>query len=159
MTRLSPGDAAPPFELLNQESKPVALADFAGQKLLVYFYPKADTSGCTKQACSVRDALPDLSGAGIAAVGISTDKPQAQERFARKYGLGFPLLSDADHAIAATYGVWGEKSMYGKTYMGIIRSAFLVDQRGTIQEAWYKISPADTVPRVLAAARPAKRAR
>lgn len=151
MTTLSPGDPAPGFTLPDQEGKPVSLSDFAGRKLLVYFFPKADTPGCTKQSCAVRDALPDLTEAGTAAVGISPDPPKAQDRFDRKYQLGFPLLSDAAHEVAEAYGVWAEKSMYGKTYMGIVRSAFLVDEDGRIAGAWYKVSPGDTVPKALAA--------
>jgi peroxiredoxin Q/BCP len=151
MTTLSPGDPAPPFELADQEGKPVSLSDFAGRKLLLYFYPKADTSGCTKQSCAVRDALPDLTEAGTAALGISPDLPRAQDKFDRKYSLGFPLLSDPDHTAAEAYGVWGEKSMYGRKYFGILRSAFLIDEEGTIQGAWYKVSPDDTVPKALAA--------
>ncbi|CAN5885684.1 thioredoxin-dependent thiol peroxidase [soil metagenome] len=150
MTTLRPGDPAPPFELLDQESSPVGLADFAGRKLLVYFYPKASTPGCTTQSCAVRDALPDLTESKAAAVGISPDAPKAQGKFDLKYKLGFPLLSDADHSVAEAYGVWGEKSMYDKKYMGITRSAFLVDEEGKIQNAWYKVSPGDTIPNALA---------
>ncbi|HEX2052587.1 MAG TPA: thioredoxin-dependent thiol peroxidase [Actinomycetota bacterium] len=151
MTTLQPGDPAPAFTLPDQDSRPVSLSDFAGRNLLVYFFPKADTAGCTKQSCAVRDALPDLTQAGTAAVGISPDPPSAQGKFDRKYGLGFPLLSDPDHSVAEAYGVWGEKSMYGRTYMGIVRSAFLVDEQGRIAGAWYKVSPGDTVPKALAA--------
>jgi len=149
MTALAPGDPAPPFELLDQGSNTVSLSDFAGRKLLVYFYPKAGTAGCTKQSCSVRDSLPDLRQAKTSAVGISPDPPQAQDRFNHKYDLGFPLLSDPDHSVAEAYGAWGERSMYGRNYMGIIRSAFLIDEKGRIERAWYKVSPAGTVPKVL----------
>ncbi|HEU4867429.1 MAG TPA: thioredoxin-dependent thiol peroxidase [Actinomycetota bacterium] len=151
MSTLEAGDPAPPFELLDQDSNPVGLGDFAGRKLLVYFYPKADTPGCTAQSCAVRDALPDLTEAKTAAVGISPDAPQKQGKFDKKYELGFPLLADTEHTVAEAYGVWGEKSMYGKKYMGITRSAFLIDEDGKIQNAWYKVSPGDTVPNVLAA--------
>jgi thioredoxin-dependent peroxiredoxin len=151
VTTLQPGDPAPPFELLDQDSKPVGLADFAGRKLLVYFYPKASTPGCTAQSCAVRDALPELTKAGTAAVGISPDAPKAQAKFDLKHELGFPLLSDSDHSVAEAYGVWGEKSMYGKKYMGVTRSSFLIDEEGRIQQAWYKVSPGDTVPKALAA--------
>lgn len=147
MTALKKGDPAPKFALTDQNGNTVKLADFKGKKLLVYFYPKADTSGCTKQACSVRDAEPDLSAAGIAAVGISPDKPDKQKKFDDKHGLGFPLLSDEDHAVAQAYGAWGEKKMYGKTYEGIIRSSFLIDEKGKIVDAWYKVKPLDTVPK------------
>jgi thioredoxin-dependent peroxiredoxin len=143
---LKPGDKAPGFQLIDQYGKKTKLSDFKGKKLLVYFYPKADTPGCTKQACSVRDAMPDFASLGIAAVGISPDKPEQQSKFDKKYGLGFPLLSDVDHSVALAYGVWGEKKMYGKTYEGIIRSSFLIDEKGKIIDAWYKVSPADTVP-------------
>jgi thioredoxin-dependent peroxiredoxin len=147
MTTLHPGDPAPPFELENQAGGKVRLADFKDRKLLLYFYPKADTPGCTKQACSIRDAQAELADLGVAALGISPDKPAAQQEFDGKYGLGFPLLSDPDHAVAAAYGAWGEKSMYGKKVEGIIRSSFLIDADGKIIQAWYKIKPEDTVPK------------
>ncbi|HEU5003187.1 MAG TPA: thioredoxin-dependent thiol peroxidase [Actinomycetota bacterium] len=151
MATLQPGDQAPTFTLADQNSTPVSLGDYAGQKLLVYFYPKADTSGCTAQSCSVRDHLEQLSALGVAAVGISPDKPKDQQKFDTKYTLGFPLLSDADHTVAEAYGTWGEKSMYGKTYLGIVRSSFLIDEEGRVIEAWYKVSPGDTVPKALEA--------
>ncbi len=151
MAALKTGAKAPGFKLKDQAEKTVALADFKGRKLLVYFYPKADTPGCTKQSCSVRDHLAELAAQGVAAVGISPDKPAAQGKFDTKYKLGFPLLADEDHAVAEAYGAWGEKSMYGKTYMGIVRSAFLVDEAGKLAGAWYKVSPEDTVANVLGA--------
>jgi len=117
----------------------------------MYFYPKASTPGCTTQSCAVRDALPDLTAAGVDAVGISPDGPKAQAKFDEKHGLGFPLLCDEDHAVAEAYGVWGEKSMYGKKYMGIVRSAFLIGEDGVIEQAWYKVSPKNTVPNARAA--------
>ena len=146
---LSPGDAAPDFTLVDAGGDEVPLRSFRGRKVLVYFYPKADTPGCTKQACGLRDALPDIGDAAV--IGISPDKPAALAKFDTKYGLGFPLLSDPDHAVAEAYGVWGEKKNYGRTYMGIIRSAFLVDEEGRIEQAWYKISPADTPTKLKAA--------
>jgi thioredoxin-dependent peroxiredoxin len=146
---LSTGDRAPDFALPDASGTEVSLGDFGGRKVLVYFYPKADTPGCTKQACGLRDALPDIGDAAV--VGISPDKPTALAKFDTKYGLGFPLLSDPDHAVAEAYGVWGEKKNYGRTYMGIIRSAFLVDEEGRVEQAWYKISPADTPTKLKAA--------
>lgn len=151
MARLDVGSIAPDFALADQQGNTVRLGDFAGRKLLVYFYPKANTPGCTKQACAVRDASPELDKLSVDAVGISPDAPAAQKKFDDKYDLGFPLLADEDHAVADAFGVWGEKSMYGKKYMGIVRSAFLIGEDGTVQGAWYKISPAKTVPTVLAA--------
>jgi len=155
MRELQPGDPAPPFSLPDQDGMTVSLADFAGRKLLIYFYPKANTTGCTAQSCAVRDAREDLSGLGVATVGISPDPPKAQKAFDLKYSLGFPLLADTDHAVAEAYDVWREKSMYGKKYLGILRSSFLVGEDGRILEAWYKVSPADTVPNALGAAAPA----
>lgn len=147
MTTLSNGDKAPNFTLSDQDGRPVKLSSFKGKKVLVYFYPKADTSGCTKQACSIRDAMPDLTAAGVAAIGISPDSPEKQKKFQEKHGLNFPLLSDEDHSVAAAYGAWGEKKMYGKVYQGIVRSSFLVDEKGKIAGAWYKVKPLDTVPK------------
>jgi peroxiredoxin Q/BCP len=146
MAELKPSDKAPDFRLPDQDGAPTALSGFRGRKLLLYFYPKADTPGCTAQACSVQESLPDLAGLGIDAVGISPDPPERQLKFARKYKLTFKLLSDPGHQVAAAYGVWGEKSMYGKKYEGIIRSSFLLDEKGRILQAWYKVSPKDTVP-------------
>ena len=151
MTTLKEGSKAPAFSLEDQEGKTVKLSDYKGRKLLVYFYPKADTPGCTTQSCEVRDHKKDLSKLGVDVVGISPDKPSKQQAFDQKYGLGFPLLSDADHAVAEKYGVWGEKVNYGKTYMGIIRSSFLIDENGKVERAWYKVSPKDTVPNARAA--------
>ena len=124
----------------------MTLADFSGRKLLVYFYPKADTPGCTTQSCAVRDAREDLSSLGMDVVGISPDKPEAQSKFDQKFELGFPLLADTDHAVAEAFAVWGEKMNYGKKYWGIVRSSFLIDENGRIEQAWYKVSPKDTVP-------------
>ena len=126
MAELKSGAAAPAFSLLDQDGKTVQLSGFAGKKLLLYFYPKADTPGCTTQACSIRDAMPDLAGLGIAAVGISPDEPAKLKKFIDKYGMNFLLLSDPDHKTADAYGTCGEKSMYGKTYEGIIRSSFVI---------------------------------
>jgi peroxiredoxin Q/BCP len=146
MAELNVGDKAPAFSLLDQEGKKVSLSDFKGKKLLLYFYPKADTPGCTKQACSIRDASKELKKYGTAAVGISPDEPSKQKKFDDKYSLGFPLLSDPDNKVAKAYGAWGEKSMYGKKYEGIIRSSFVIDDKGKILQASYKVKPLDTIP-------------
>ncbi|MBL7076776.1 MAG: thioredoxin-dependent thiol peroxidase [Kiritimatiellae bacterium] len=151
MSTLKAGDKAPQFELMDQDEQKVSLADFKGERLLIYFYPKASTPGCTVQSCAVSEAQADFASAGIRTVGISPDKPAAQKKFDNKYGLGFPLLCDTDHRVAEAYGVWTEKSMYGKKYMGILRSSFLVDAKGNIENAWYKVSPKDTVPNALGA--------
>ena len=151
MPKLKPGDKAPDFALSDQRGKTVKLKDFRGKHLVVYFYPKADTPGCTTQSCEVRDARPALSRLKAAAVGISPDSPERQKKFDDKYGLKFPLLADEDHKVAQAWGVWGEKSMYGKKFKGIIRSAFVIDEKGKIADAFYKVSPKDTVPKVTAA--------
>jgi len=151
MQRLEPGDKAPPFSLRDQSGAIVNLSDYGGRKLLVYFYPEADTSGCTAQSCSVRDSRSDLGSLGVDVVGISPDEPDKQGKFDRKYGLGFPLLSDPDHSAADAYGVWGEKTLHGKTSMGILRSSFLIDEDGKVAQAWYRVKPEDTVPKALEA--------
>ena len=145
----APGAKAPLFNLPDQDGEKVRLSGFKGRKVLVYFYPKADTPGCTTQSCGLRDISGDIGDTVI--LGISPDLPAKQKKFDDKYSLGFPLLSDEDHAVAEAYGAWGEKSMYGKKYMGIIRSAFLIDEKGKIAEAWPKISPKDTPKNLLAA--------
>ena len=143
------GDRAPAFNLLDQHGEKVRLSSFKGRKVLVYFYPKADTPGCTTQSCGLRDIADDIGDTVI--VGISPDLPAKLAEFDEKYGLGFTLLSDPEHATAEAYGVWGEKSMYGKKYFGIIRSAFLVDEKGKVAEAWPKVSPKDTPTNLLRA--------
>ena len=144
---LATGDKAPDFSLPDQTGEPVSLSDYKGRKVLIFFYPKALTGGCTAQACGLRDIAGNVGDTAI--LGISPDKPTLQAKFDNKHGLGYPLLSDPDHATADAYSTWGEKSLYGKKYMGIIRSAFLVDEDGNIEHAWYKVSPADTVPKAM----------
>ena len=146
---LTVGHPAPDVQLLDQNGESVDLATFRGRNVLVYFYPKADTPGCTTQACALRDIRPQLGDTVV--IGISPDKPAALARFAAKYDLGFTLLSDIDHTVAEAYDVWQEKKNYGKTYMGIVRSAFLVGPDGTLREVWYKISPKDTPTKLLEA--------
>jgi peroxiredoxin Q/BCP len=146
MTTLQAGDQAPSFALADQQGETVRLEDFRGRKLLVYFYPQADTPGCTTQSCDVRDHRQELAGLGVDVVGISPDEPADQLAFDRKYSLGFPLLADTDHAVADAWGTWGEKQHFGKTYMGIIRSSFLIDEEGRIERAWYDVKPEATVP-------------
>jgi len=152
MARLQVGDKAPDFTLLDQAGEPFSLSKSLKSRKawhLVYFYPKADTPGCTAQACGLRDILGDIGTTAV--LGISPDKPAKQAKFDQKYGLGFPLLSDEDHAVAEAYGVWVEKSMYGRKYMGIERSAFLVDEKGKLAQVWYKVSPKATPENLLAA--------
>jgi len=146
MAKLSVGDNAPAFSLPSQDGTIVSLSDFKGKKVLLYFYPKADTPGCTKQACSIRDASKELKKLDVSAIGISPDKAAKQKKFDDKYNLGFLLLSDPDNKVAKAYGAWGEKSMYGKTYEGIIRSSFVIDGQGKVVQASYKVKPLDTVP-------------
>lgn len=147
--RLEPGDDAPDFTLLDQNGEERSLSAERGHPVLVYFYPRASTPGCTTQACALRDVLGDIGDTVV--MGISPDLPKKLSNFDNKYSLGFPLLSDPDHETAEAYGVWGEKKLYGKVSMGIIRSSFLVDAEGKIQQAWYKVKPADTPTNLLAA--------
>ena len=143
------GKQAPAFTLLDQNEETVQLSKLTGRKVLVYFYPKADTPGCTTQACGLRDIAGDVGDTAI--IGISPDKPAKLKKFDEKYGLGFTLLSDEDHAVAEKYGLWVEKKNYGKTYMGVQRAAFLIDENGKVAKAWPKISPADTPKNLLKA--------
>ncbi|MEO6467974.1 MAG: thioredoxin-dependent thiol peroxidase [Acidimicrobiia bacterium] len=151
MTKLEVGNRAPAFTLLDQSGTKVALTALKGQPVVLYFYPKADTPGCTTQSCEVRDHRTDLAKLGAAVFGISPDTPAKLAKFDEKYGLGFPLLSDTEHVVAEKYGVWAEKSMYGRKYMGIVRSAFVIDAQGKLAGVFYKVSPKDTVPKVTAA--------
>lgn len=147
--KLSPKDKAPNFNLSNQHGKKVKLADFQGSKLLVYFYPRANTPGWIKQSVAVSGALKKLDKLGVKAVGISPDPPNRQLAFDEKQGLGFDLLCDEDKKVAEAYGAYGEKKAFGVVKMGIVRSSFLIDEKGKIIEAWYKVKPDDTVPNVL----------
>jgi peroxiredoxin Q/BCP len=149
MSQLSAGTPAPDFTLTDQHGNDVSLGDFAGRKVLVFFYPKADTPGCTTQACGLRDVADDIGDTVV--VGISPDLPPKLEKFDTKHDLGFTLLSDPEHTVAEAYGVWGEKKLYGKVYMGIIRSSFLIDEQGQLAQVWYKISPKDTPKKLLSA--------
>jgi peroxiredoxin Q/BCP len=139
---LKPGDKAPAISLVDQHGEKRSLKEFAKRKVLVYFYPKADTPGCTQQSCLLSKIKDDIGRTAI--VGISPDSPARQLKFDAKYELGFPLLSDEDHTVAKAYKVWKKKSMYGREYMGIERSAFLIGGDGKIIHAWYKISPKET---------------
>ena len=137
--RLAPGDQAPTFALADDTGATVRLTDFAGRKVIVYFYPAAMTPGCTKQACDFRDSLASLTAEGYAVVGVSPDSPQKLARFREHDGLTFPLLSDPDRAVMTAYGAYGEKKLYGKTVVGVIRSTFVVDEDGRVQLAQYGV--------------------
>ena len=146
---LAPGDSAPTFSLSDQDGNTVDLASYAGRRVMLFFYPKASTPGCTQQACNLRDIAGQIGD--VAILGMSPDSPRAQKNFDTKHGLGYPLLADTDHSVAEAYGVWKLKKNYGKEYMGIERSAFLIGADGTIEQAWYKISPKDTPTKLLEA--------
>lgn len=147
-TRLSPGDVAPPFSLPDADGAPVALSDFAGRKVVVYFYPAASTPGCTTQACDFSGALTEFEGAGFAVVGISPDPPAALARFRDAEGLGFPLLSDPDRQVLTAYGAYGDKLLYGKTVTGVIRSTVVVDEQGLVLSAAYGVKATGHVARL-----------
>ena len=146
------GDKAPDFTLPASNARTVGLADYAGQAFLLYFYPKADTSGCTAQACAMQEALPALGKLRLAVLGVSPDPIKAIDKFAAKYNLTFPLASDAEHVLADQYGTWVQKSMYGKTYMGMERSSFLVGADGLVRNVWRKVKPIDHAALVREAA-------
>jgi peroxiredoxin Q/BCP len=139
VSRLSAGTPAPGFTLLDQDGTEVSLSDFRGQKTIVYFYPEADTPGCTKQACDFRDNLNSLAGAGYQVLGISRDKPAKLAAFKEQQNLTFPLLSDPDKTVHGAYAAWGDKSLYGKTVTGVLRSTFVLDENGVITLALYNV--------------------
>ena len=148
---ISPGDKAPNFTLPDQDGNKVKLTGLRGQKVVLYFYPKADTPGCTTQAQGVRDRAADYDAAGAVVLGVSRDPVERIAKFADKHSLGFPLLSDADHAVAEAYGVWVEKSMYGRKFMGMQRATFVIDPKGKVTHVFPKVSPKTHDDLVLAA--------
>lgn len=145
------GEMAPDFTLPNEAGEPVSLSQFRGKRVILYFYPKDDTPGCTSQACGFRDSYPVIEEKNAVVIGISPDGIKSHAKFKTKHNLPFILLADEQHSVAEAYGVWGEKSMMGKKYMGIIRSHFVIDEEGRIVQAEIKVSPADSVKRALAA--------
>jgi thioredoxin-dependent peroxiredoxin len=148
---LEPGTAAPDFTLPNQDGEDVTLSSLKGKPVVLYFYPKADTPGCTTQACGIRDHQADYDAAGATVLGVSPDRVKAVKKFHDKQSLGFTLLADEDHAVAERYGVWVEKSMYGRTYWGNARATFLIDEDGTVRHVIPKASPKTHDDVVLAA--------
>jgi thioredoxin-dependent peroxiredoxin len=147
--RLAPGDPAPDFTLPDADGHPVSLSSFRGQRVIVYFYPAALTPGCTKEACDFRDNLAPLGQLGVAVLGISPDQPSKLAKFRDKEALTFPLLSDPDHAVLEAYGAYGEKVLYGKKTVGVIRSTFVIDQEGAIEKAMYGVKATGHVARLL----------
>lgn len=149
MAELNVNDKAPNFEAVTDTGETVRLSDFRGQRVVLYFYPKDDTSGCTTQACALRDSYPEIQEQNAVVLGVSPDGVESHQQFKSKYDLPFTLLVDEDHDIAEAYGVWGEKSMYGNTYMGVIRSQFVIDEEGTLIDVQYKITPKKSAPQAL----------
>jgi len=149
MTKLNIGDIAPDFEAVTDTDNKIKLSDYRGKRVVLYFYPKDNTSGCTKQACGFRDNYPVIEEANAVVLGVSPDGVGSHQKFKTKFDLPFTLVVDEDHSIAEQYGVWGEKKMYGRAYMGIIRSHFIIDEEGRIADVQYKVSPAKSVERAL----------
>jgi len=150
MAQLSIGEQAPNFSALTDQGESLSLADLRGKRVLLYFYPKDDTSGCTTQACGFRDNYPAITEKNAVVLGVSPDGVESHQKFKSKYDLPFTLLVDSDHAIAEAYGTWGEKSMYGKKYMGVIRSHFVIDEAGKLVDVQYKISPKNSIAKATA---------
>ncbi len=149
MATLKEGDKAPDFTAKDQNGKPVSLADFKGKTVILYFYPKDDTPGCTAEACDFRDNYQSLIGKGFEVIGVSTDDEKSHKKFESKYSLPFPLIADTDHHIVETYGVWGEKNMYGKKYMGTIRTTFIINPDGAIKNIINKVDTQEASKQVL----------
>lgn len=158
MPQPTAGDKAPVFTLPTDNEGKISLADFKGEKVVIYFYPKDDTPGCTTESCDFRDNLTAFNKAGVQVIGISRDTVAKHDKFKAKYKLNFPLASDEDGKVCEKYGVWGEKSMYGKKYMGIERSTFLIDEKGIIRQIWRKVKVTGHAAEVLAAAKQKKAA-
>ena len=154
MARLDVGSLAPPFTLVNQDGEDIALSDFAGRRLLLYFYPADDTPGCTTQACQFNDELAHFNGVGVDVVGVSPDATAAHVAFRKKFSLTFDLLSDPDKEVMARYGAYGEKMLYGKKVVGVIRSTFVIGPTGRVEHAWYGVRTNGHAARVLASLRP-----
>ena len=150
LMKLQPGDPAPPFTLPDQDGNPVDLASYRGRKILVYFYPKDDTPGCTKEACQFNGDLRGFEDVGVDVLGISADGADSHRRFRAKYGLGFALLSDEGHRVASQFGAYGEKLLYGRPTTGVIRSTFLIDEQGLVERAWYGVRADGHAAKVLA---------
>jgi peroxiredoxin Q/BCP len=150
---LKPGDKAPSFTLPSDSGDTVRLVDHKGRKVVLYFYPKDDTSGCTTEACEFRDSWEAVKSAGAVIYGVSPDGVGSHKKFRQKYRLPFPLLADEDHAVAERYGAWGEKSMYGRKYQGILRSTFVIDEQGRLTKVFLKVRPKGHAAEVLAAIR------
>lgn len=148
---LTEGNKAPEFELKDSEGKTHTLADFAGQTVVIYFYPKDDTPGCTKEACSFRDSYKDFRDAGVEIIGISPDTEESHQKFQQKYELPFILLSDPDHAVCEKYGVWGVKKNFGREYEGVYRTTFIIDPQGVIKRVFKNVKPSDHSQEVLQA--------
>jgi peroxiredoxin Q/BCP len=149
MPKLEAGAKAPSFTLPDQDGSKVSLSQFAGRRLIAYFYPKDDTPGCTAEACQFNENLTQFENADVPVIGISPDKADSHQKFRAKYGLDFTLLSDPDHSVMERYGAWGEKTMYGRTTTGVIRSTFLIDEKGKIARAWYNVKANGHAAKVL----------
>ena len=151
MTVLNPGDTAPDFTLMESGGGARSLHDLRGKHVILFFYPKDDTPGCTKEACGFRDSYAEYAGVNAEILGISPDKVQSHDKFAAKYQLPFPLLADPDHAVSEAYGAWGQKSMYGRKYMGMLRTTYIIDPEGKVARVWSKVKPRGHADEVLAA--------
>ena len=151
MAELKPGQQAPDFETVNENGEAVSLKALRGKRVVLYFYPKDNTSGCTMQACAFRDSYPRIEGANAVVLGVSPDSAKSHQGFKSKFELPFPLLIDQDHAIAEKYGVWREKSMYGRKYMGILRSHFVIDEQGKLLDVQYNVKASESATKAIAA--------
>ncbi len=150
MSELKVGEQAPDFETVNEAGENVSLKDLRGKRVVLYFYPKDNTSGCTAQACAFRDSYPQIEDANAVVLGVSPDSAKSHQNFKSKFELPFPLLIDQDHAIAEKYDVWREKSMYGRKYMGILRSHFVIDDAGKLADVQYNVKATDSAPKAVA---------